>query len=70
MQVVKKARLPHGLASVFMRFVAFVILALISRLNVYFSVDEGHYETSVIRLGSRGDSYYEYLLQVVFPFHQ
>ncbi|CAA7264898.1 unnamed protein product [Cyclocybe aegerita] len=45
MEVVKRARLPHGLASVFM------------------SVDEGHYITSVIRLGSRGDSFYEYLLK-------
>ncbi|KAG5639666.1 hypothetical protein H0H81_008827 [Sphagnurus paluster] len=45
MRVIKAARLPHGLASIFM------------------SLEEGHYVTSAIRLGSRGDSYYEYLLK-------
>ncbi|KAF9561604.1 glycoside hydrolase family 47 protein [Agrocybe pediades] len=45
MDVVKKARLPHGLASIFM------------------NIDEGQYITSAIRLGARGDSYYEYLLK-------
>ncbi|GLB43628.1 putative glycosyl hydrolase 47 family protein [Lyophyllum shimeji] len=45
MRIIKSARLPHGLASIFM------------------SVDEGQYVTSAIRLGSRGDSYYEYLLK-------
>ncbi|KIM47401.1 glycoside hydrolase family 47 protein [Hebeloma cylindrosporum] len=45
MEVVKRARLPHGLASVFI------------------AIDQGQYETSVIRLGSRGDSFYEYLLK-------
>ncbi|KAF8167279.1 glycoside hydrolase family 47 protein [Crassisporium funariophilum] len=45
MQVVKAARLPHGLASVFLQ------------------IDEGQYYTSAIRLGSRGDSFYEYLLK-------
>ncbi|TFK42101.1 glycoside hydrolase [Crucibulum laeve] len=45
MQVVKNARLPHGMASVFL------------------NVDEGQYVTSIISLGSRGDSFYEYLLK-------
>ncbi|KAF8195091.1 glycoside hydrolase [Pholiota molesta] len=45
MQVIKRARLPHGLASIFM------------------NIDNGQYETSTIRLGSRGDSFYEYLLK-------
>ncbi|KAF8808192.1 glycoside hydrolase family 47 protein [Phlegmacium glaucopus] len=45
MQVVKRAQLPHGLASVFL------------------SIEEGQYEISTIRLGSRGDSFYEYLLK-------
>ncbi|KAF8910215.1 mannosyl-oligosaccharide 1,2-alpha-mannosidase [Gymnopilus junonius] len=45
MKVVKRARLPHGLASIFM------------------GVEDGQYETSSIRLGSRGDSFYEYLLK-------
>ncbi|KAF8079215.1 glycoside hydrolase [Lyophyllum atratum] len=45
MRVIKSARLPHGLASIFM------------------SVEEGQYVTSAIRLGSRGDSFYEYLLK-------
>jgi len=46
MKVVKDARLPHGLASIFL------------------AIDEGQYYTSAIRLGSRGDSFYEYLLYV------
>ncbi|KDR85933.1 hypothetical protein GALMADRAFT_235110 [Galerina marginata CBS 339.88] len=44
MEVVKRARLPHGLASIFIR------------------IEDGQFDTSVIRLGSRGDSFYEYLL--------
>ncbi|KAF8226672.1 glycoside hydrolase family 47 protein [Tricholoma matsutake] len=44
-RVIKAARLPHGLASVFM------------------NVEEGQYALSAIRLGSRGDSFYEYLLK-------
>ncbi|KAF8899321.1 glycoside hydrolase family 47 protein [Infundibulicybe gibba] len=45
MRVIKSARLPHALASVYMH------------------MDEGQYMTSTISLGSRGDSYYEYLLK-------
>ncbi|KAH9486193.1 Mannosyl-oligosaccharide 1,2-alpha-mannosidase [Psilocybe cubensis] len=45
MEVIRHARLPHGLASVFV------------------NIETGQYETSVIRLGSRGDSFYEYLLK-------
>ncbi|KAF9469504.1 glycoside hydrolase family 47 protein [Collybia nuda] len=45
MRVIKAARLPHGLASIFM------------------NVESGQYETSAIRLGARGDSFYEYLLK-------
>ncbi|KAG6856830.1 hypothetical protein H0H87_000307 [Tephrocybe sp. NHM501043] len=47
MRIIKEARLPSGLAAIFM------------------SVAEGQYVTSAIRLGSRGDSYYEYLLLYV-----
>ncbi|KAF5385358.1 hypothetical protein D9615_001018 [Tricholomella constricta] len=49
MRIIKAARLPHGLASIFM------------------SVEEGRYVTSAIRLGSRGDSFYEYLLFKLKP---
>ncbi|KAF4573535.1 mannosyl-oligosaccharide alpha-1,2-mannosidase [Pleurotus pulmonarius] len=45
MSVIKAARLPHGLASIFM------------------SQEAGQFVTSAIRLGSRGDSFYEYLLK-------
>ncbi|KAF9478073.1 glycoside hydrolase family 47 protein [Pholiota conissans] len=45
MQVIQRARLSHGLASIFI------------------SLETGQYETSAIRLGSRGDSFYEYLLK-------
>ncbi|TFK72026.1 glycoside hydrolase family 47 protein [Pluteus cervinus] len=45
MHLIKRSRLAHGLASVFM------------------SEEEGVYITSAISLGSRGDSYYEYLLK-------
>ncbi|KAG5642014.1 hypothetical protein DXG03_003786 [Asterophora parasitica] len=45
MRIIKAARLPHGLASIFM------------------SIEEGTFVTSAIRLGSRGDSFYEYLLK-------
>ncbi|KAF9011252.1 glycoside hydrolase family 47 protein [Cyathus striatus] len=45
MDVIRKAKLPHGMASIFM------------------DMDQGVYVTSAIRLGSRGDSFYEYLLK-------
>jgi len=45
MAVIKSARMPPGLASIFM------------------DAREGRFVTSEIRLGSRGDSYYEYLLK-------
>ncbi|KAI0066648.1 glycoside hydrolase [Artomyces pyxidatus] len=45
MAVVRSARMPPGLASIFM------------------DPREGRFVTSAIRLGSRGDSYYEYLLK-------
>jgi len=45
MAVIRAARLPPGLASIFM------------------NINEGRFVTSAVRLGSRGDSYYEYLLK-------
>ncbi|KXN85750.1 Mannosyl-oligosaccharide 1,2-alpha-mannosidase MNS3, partial [Leucoagaricus sp. SymC.cos] len=45
LEVIHKARLPHGIASIFM------------------SIDDGQYVTSPVRLGSRADSFYEYLLK-------
>ncbi|KAF9535618.1 glycoside hydrolase family 47 protein [Crepidotus variabilis] len=44
MKVLKDARLPHGLASVFL------------------AIEQGQYHLSAISLGSRADSFYEYLL--------
>ncbi|THU79563.1 glycoside hydrolase [Dendrothele bispora CBS 962.96] len=45
MKTIKEARMPHGLAS------------------IYMDVDSGKFVPSAIRLGSRSDSYYEYLLK-------
>ncbi|KAG7100036.1 hypothetical protein E1B28_001822 [Marasmius oreades] len=45
MRVIKAARMPHGLASVFMH------------------IKTGQFIPSAIRLGSRGDSHFEYLLK-------
>ncbi|KAF9025070.1 glycoside hydrolase family 47 protein [Hymenopellis radicata] len=45
MKTIKLARMPHGLASIYMH------------------VEGGQFVPSAIRLGSRGDSYYEYLLK-------
>ncbi|KAF5352330.1 hypothetical protein D9756_006155 [Leucocoprinus leucothites] len=45
MEMIHKARLPHGLASIFM------------------DIEDGQYITSPVRLGSRADSFYEYLLK-------
>ncbi|THV00628.1 glycoside hydrolase [Dendrothele bispora CBS 962.96] len=45
MRIIKEARMPHGLAS------------------IYMNVETGKFVPSAIRLGSRGDSYYEYLLK-------
>ncbi|TFY73677.1 hypothetical protein EWM64_g10336 [Hericium alpestre] len=45
MSVIKAARMPPGLASIFM------------------NPNDGKFVTSAIRLGSRGDSFYEYLLK-------
>lgn len=33
-----------------------------SSLSRFYRVDDGQYEPTTIRLGSRGDSFYEYLL--------
>ncbi|KIM88883.1 glycoside hydrolase family 47 protein [Piloderma croceum F 1598] len=52
MAVIKAARMPHGLVSIFMNAV------------------EGKFATSAIRLGSRGDSYYEYLLKQYLQTNQ
>jgi len=52
MAVIKAARMPHGLASIFMNTV------------------EGRFAMSAIRLGSRADSYYEYLLKQYLQTNQ
>jgi hypothetical protein len=60
MKVIKAARLPSGLAPIYMRF------AILSpdgkRSDRILSADNGQFLISDIRLGSRSDSYYEYLL--------
>ncbi|TFK24297.1 mannosyl-oligosaccharide 1,2-alpha-mannosidase [Coprinopsis marcescibilis] len=45
MKTLNSAKLPHGLASIFLNY------------------EEGQYVTSAVSLGSRGDSFYEYLLK-------
>ncbi|KAH7915749.1 glycoside hydrolase family 47 protein [Hygrophoropsis aurantiaca] len=52
MAVLRAARMPHGLASIFL------------------SPEEGRYMTASIRLGSRGDSYYEYLIKQYLQTNQ
>lgn len=63
MDVLRKALLNHNLASIFLKFVAFVAMwKPESGLTSQNSQEEGQYITSAISLGSRADSYYEYLL--------
>jgi len=52
MAIIKAARRPHGLATIFMNAI------------------QGKFATSDIRLGSRGDSYYEYLLKQYLQTNQ
>ncbi|KAH7924484.1 glycoside hydrolase [Leucogyrophana mollusca] len=52
MAVLRAARMPHGLASIFL------------------SPKEGRFMTASIRLGSRGDSYYEYLIKQYLQTNQ
>ncbi|KAJ8086082.1 mannosyl-oligosaccharide alpha-1,2-mannosidase [Marasmius tenuissimus] len=52
MRVIKAARMPHGLASIYMH------------------AHSGKFVPSAIRLGSRGDSYYEYLLKQYLQTNQ
>ncbi|KAH6911170.1 mannosyl-oligosaccharide 1,2-alpha-mannosidase [Coprinopsis sp. MPI-PUGE-AT-0042] len=52
MEVLRRAKLPHGLASNFLNW------------------EEGQYITSTVGLGSRGDSFYEYLLKQYIQTNQ
>ncbi|ESK93354.1 glycoside hydrolase family 47 protein [Moniliophthora roreri MCA 2997] len=52
MRIIKAARMPHGLASIYMH------------------AESGKFVPSAIRLGSRGDSYYEYLLKQYLQTNQ
>ena len=62
MAVIKAARMPPGLASIFMECVRQFAQPR-SELKQFVSVN-GRFVPSAVRLGSRGDSYYEYLLYV------
>ena len=64
MQVIKDVRLPHGLASSFLKCVLFCFVFLRASLTVYLSIDQGQYESAATRLGAQADSFYEYLLFV------
>ena len=64
MRVIKNVRLPHGLASIFLKCFLFRFVFLRLSLTAYFSIDRGQYESSAIRLGERADSFYEYELFV------
>jgi hypothetical protein len=59
MKVIKAAMLPHGLVSIFMRYVERTWST--AGLDL-FSIETGNFVQSAIRLGSRVDSYLEYLL--------
>ncbi|KAG2035675.1 glycoside hydrolase [Suillus americanus] len=56
MAVLRASATPSGLASIF--------------VDLYASPKMGRYQTSSIRLGSRGDSYYEYLLKQYLQTNQ
>ena len=49
-------------AGVYIHDVGPSIELAITLTNLFLSADDGKFVTSAIRLGSRGDSYYEYLL--------
>jgi hypothetical protein len=60
MKVVRAARLPSNLAPISMKSSVCMWLAL--EPDFLRSANDGVFTQSEIRLGSRGDSYYEYLL--------
>ena len=66
MAVLKAATLPHGLVPIFVRYVYLQARCGSLMARPSHSPQTGHYGVSPIRLGSRGDSYYEYLM-FVFP---
>ena len=62
MRVIKAAMLPHGLVSIFMRYVERICSMTGLDFLFLFSIETGNFVQSAIRLGSRVDSYLEYLL--------
>ena len=63
MAVLKSAMSPSGLAPVYLRWVGLVISCICAPGLIHgLSVRNGQFMLSEIRLGSRGDSFYEYLL--------
>ena len=63
MKAIKAAALPHGLVPIYMKFFFFSSSDIrFIRLTYFASAQTGQFLVSEIRLGSRGDSFYEYLL--------
>lgn len=68
MAVLKAARLPHGLVPIFIEYALVYDIAKTTLISVStVSPESGRYRTASVRLGSRGDSYYEYLLLALSP---
>jgi mannosyl-oligosaccharide alpha-1,2-mannosidase len=65
MHILKSVLMPHGLASIFLKS-GFVLVRGFHKLT-HSSWQTGEFVLSAMRLGSRADSYYEYLLYV-YPF--
>jgi mannosyl-oligosaccharide alpha-1,2-mannosidase len=63
MQILKSVLMPHGLASIFLKSVLFSLRWAFYNLT-HRSWQTGQFVLSAMRLGSRADSYYEYLLYV------
>lgn len=62
MKMIKTARLPSGLVPIYMGSVQLSILSNFQLAKHSLRAQSGQFLISQIRLGSRGDSYYEYLL--------
>ncbi|KAF8972475.1 glycoside hydrolase [Flammula alnicola] len=61
MRVIKAAKLSSVLVPIYLRLISSP--QTVEQVNVSFSAETGQFLLSEIRLGSRGDSYYEYLLK-------
>lgn len=63
MKVMKNARIAYGLAPIFISLVSSIVRMYIRTMISINRQENGQFVSSDIRLGSRGDSYYEYLLK-------